>query len=371
MSTLVQNIAKGKRKALIKSYEENKERVFFIAEKMDKANANKTTIWAFKNAWNDIKSTSKIKNDDFTALVVQKLANYLQRNSAKANKRDILNKCEQLNLEFSINNEQITVPTQIDQNIYDTIENISAPVENQDKTTRIALISVLSVVILSVSLMFILFSSNNKTEDSNLIGNDDVLSQNNNSEPATSAISAKLDPALTYYADIDIKDYGKITVKLDQDAAPITVANFVGLAQSGFYDNLTFHRIMEDFMMQGGDPNGNGSGGSKDNIYGEFKANGYENKLSHTRGAISMARSEAYNSASSQFFIVHEDSLFLDGKYAAFGYVTEGMDIVDTICESAKPTDDNGTIPSGSQPVINSIKIRTEQINNDSSEIES
>ena len=170
----------------------------------------------------------------------------------------------------------------------------------------------------------------------------------------------KLDEKLTYYADIDIADYGKITVKLDQASAPISAANFVALAKDGFYDGLTFHRIIEDFMMQGGDPEGNGTGGSENNIVGEFTANGYNNNLSHTRGAISMARSSSYNSASSQFFIVHEDSTHLDGQYAVFGYVTDGLDVVDMVCEKAKPTDDNGTIPAKEQPVITSVSIRTE-----------
>ena len=168
-----------------------------------------------------------------------------------------------------------------------------------------------------------------------------------------------LDESLTYYADIDIADYGKITVKLDQKSAPISAANFVALAKDGFYDGLTFHRIIEGFMMQGGDPEGNGTGGSNQNIVGEFTANGYENDLSHTRGAISMARSPPYNSASSQFFIVHEDSPHLDGQYAVFGYVTEGIEIVDKVCEDSEPTDNNGTIKAEEQPVITSITIRT------------
>ena len=164
----------------------------------------------------------------------------------------------------------------------------------------------------------------------------------------------------TYYADITVKDYGTITVALDGNAAPITVENFVELAKSGFYDGLTFHRIIEGFMMQGGDPSGNGTGGSGKSIIGEFAANGVDNDLSHTRGAISMARrGNDMNSATSQFFIVHEDSTFsLDGQYACFGYVTEGMDVVDAICEDAKPIDNNGTIVDVEQPVIESIVIR-------------
>ena len=168
-----------------------------------------------------------------------------------------------------------------------------------------------------------------------------------------------LDTEATYYADIDIADYGVITIQLDQAVAPVTCANFVELAENGFYDGLTFHRIIAGFMMQGGDPAGNGTGGSDNNIVGEFKSNGYENTLSHKRGVVSMARSQAPDSASSQFFICHEDSDFLDGEYAAFGVVTEGLEVVDAVCEAAEPTDNNGTIPSDAQPVINSITIRT------------
>lgn len=163
----------------------------------------------------------------------------------------------------------------------------------------------------------------------------------------------------TYYADIVIEDYGTVTVRLDTEAAPITCENFISLAESGFYNGLTFHRIMEGFMMQGGDPEGDGSGGSGKEIKGEFSANGWDNPLSHTAGTISMARADPYDSASSQFFIVHKDSTFLDGKYAAFGYVTDGMEVVDAVCTAAKPIDDNGTIPADAQPVITSVTIRT------------
>lgn len=170
----------------------------------------------------------------------------------------------------------------------------------------------------------------------------------------------ELDAEATYFADIEIEGFGTVTVKLDQKAAPVTCANFVELAENGFYDGLTFHRIIEGFMMQGGDPAGNGTGGSENNIIGEFASNGHDNSLSHERGVISMARSGDPNSASSQFFICHENSDFLDGDYAAFGIVTSGIDVVDAVCNSAEPTDDNGTIPAESQPVIKSIKIRTE-----------
>ena len=200
-------------------------------------------------------------------------------------------------------------------------------------------------------------------------GNEDATDTETTYESSTdvydteedSTDSDVFDTSLTYYADITIEDYGTITVLLDQEAAPVTVENFVTLADSGFYDGLTFHRIIEGFMMQGGDPNGDGTGGSDETIVGEFTDNGYDNDLSHTRGAISMARSSEYDSASSQFFIVHEDSSSsLDGQYAVFGYVTEGMEIVDAVCETAEPTDSNGSIASDEQPIITSITIRTE-----------
>ncbi len=175
--------------------------------------------------------------------------------------------------------------------------------------------------------------------------------------PADASASAA-EPIGKYTAVIDIADYGAITLELDGDSAPLTVANFVKLAKDGFYDGLTFHRIMDGFMMQGGDPNGNGTGGSDETNPGEFSANGYDNPISHTRGTISMARASDPNSASSQFFICQADSTFLDGNYAAFGHVTEGMDVVDAICADAQPTDDNGTIPPEAQPIINSITIQ-------------
>lgn len=160
-----------------------------------------------------------------------------------------------------------------------------------------------------------------------------------------------------HHVEIVIRDYGTIAVELDADAAPITVANFLKLAKSGFYDGLTFHRIINGFMMQGGDPEGTGMGGSSEKIKGEFSANGVKNDLSHTRGAISMARSQAMDSASSQFFIVHQDSTFLDGQYACFGYVTDGMDVVDAICETVPVVDNNGTVQDGHQPVMETIRV--------------
>lgn len=159
-----------------------------------------------------------------------------------------------------------------------------------------------------------------------------------------------------HHAVIDVKDYGTIELELDADTAPITVTNFVELAKDGFYDGLTFHRNIEDFMIQDGDPNGNGTGGSKHTIKGEFSANGVENNIKHERGVISMARSQDYNSASSQFFIMYEKASHLDGQYAAFGKVTKGLDVLDKL-EKVKAIDNNGLVEASQQPVINSIKI--------------
>ena len=160
-----------------------------------------------------------------------------------------------------------------------------------------------------------------------------------------------------YNAEITVKDYGTIKLALDAETAPITVENFVKLANSGFYDGLTFHRIIDGFMIQGGDPNGNVTGGSEQTIKGEFSSNGVENNISHTKGVISMARSQDKDSTSSQFFIMVDDSPFLDGDYATFGHVTESQEIVDKIAKDATPIDDNWTIEKEQQPVIEGIKI--------------
>ena len=158
-----------------------------------------------------------------------------------------------------------------------------------------------------------------------------------------------------HYVQIDVQDFGAITAELDADIAPITVTNFMKLAEEGFYDGLTFHRIISGFMIQGGDPNGNGTGGSDRKIKGEFAANGVMNSLDHTRGVLSMARSSSPNSASSQFFIMHQDAPHLNGQYAAFGRVISGMEVVDAICSRTPVTDSNGVVQKASQPVITGI----------------
>ena len=162
-----------------------------------------------------------------------------------------------------------------------------------------------------------------------------------------------------HHVQIVIRDYGTVSLELDATAAPITVQNFLDLAGSGFYDGLTFHRIMDGFMIQGGDPLGNGTGGSGRNITGEFALNGWNNPISHKAGVISMARANPYDSASSQFFICVADSEFLDGQYAAFGWVAdeESLAIVQQIAKDARPVDNNGTIPAAQQPVIESVTV--------------
>lgn len=178
-------------------------------------------------------------------------------------------------------------------------------------------------------------------------------------EETTDASSEEDTELLTglHHVTIDVKDYGTISLELDADTAPISVTNFINLAKDGFYDGLTFHRIISGFMIQGGDPKGNGTGGSDQTIKGEFSENGVENDISHVRGTIFMARANDPDSASSQFFIVHEDSTFLDGQYAAFGHVTDGMDVVDAICENTPVQDNNGTVKADDQPVITSVTV--------------
>ena len=160
-----------------------------------------------------------------------------------------------------------------------------------------------------------------------------------------------------HHVELEVQNYGTITMELDASAAPKTVENFLKLAESGFYDGLTFHRIIDGFMIQGGDPRGDGTGVSDETVVGEFAENGVENPISHVRGTVSMARSSDKNSASSQFFIVQTDSTYLDGQYAAFGHVTDGMDIVDAICKNTRTTDRNGTVAPENQPVITAVRV--------------
>jgi peptidyl-prolyl cis-trans isomerase B (cyclophilin B) len=207
---------------------------------------------------------------------------------------------------------------------------------------------------LLLAMMVLFGGCGTKKEDTENTGSTDTAANTENTQENDSA-----DELLsgTHHVEINVKDYGTIKVELDADTAPITVTNFVKLAKEGFYDGLTFHRIISGFMIQGGDPNGDGTGGADETIKGEFSQNGVENPISHKRGVISMARAQDMDSASSQFFIMHQDSTQLDGAYAAFGEVTEGMEIVDAVCEDTPVQDGNGTVLAADQPVIESIKV--------------
>lgn len=190
----------------------------------------------------------------------------------------------------------------------------------------------------------------------------DAADENNGavtSEDATSEVDPDDSYATgTHHAVIEVEGYGTIEVTLNANVAPITVSNFCHLAEEGFYDGLTFHRVVPGFMIQGGDPEGNGTGGSDETIKGEFSENGVDNNIPHVRGTISMARSSDYDSASSQFFIMQETTPSLDGQYAAFGTVTSGMDVVDAICEKVPVADESsGLVAEEDQPVISSITI--------------
>ena len=215
----------------------------------------------------------------------------------------------------------------------------------------------ITVVILIVAIILIIASNNKgKKEETtttaleNVQVKEKVEEKENSKEEVTNMYNTGL-----HHATIVIKDFGTIKLELDADTAPITVENFAKLVNEGFYDGLTFHRIIDGFMIQGGDPAGTGYGGSSKTIKGEFKANGVDNNISHVRGVISMARSQNYNSASSQFFIVQSDSTFLDNEYAGFGKVLEGMEVVDKICEVTPVVDNNGTVIKANQPIIEKI----------------
>ena len=328
---------RGNKGALIALYDANKDKAYYIAYGLlqDKAAAGNAVEWAFQDV---ISLLEGVEGEAAFAALIEKrvVKNCRKKMEAKGNQRKFPSydeaRAAQLSAEFS--DQAVSFPDGVDRAI---LNSIAIGVKAQKASEKLIpgwVFGVAAVAIAVVAaLVIVLFGGQKSAAPSS-----DVTSQ-------------------TYTAAIEIEDYGTITLELDGETAPNTVENFVGLAKSGFYDGLTFHRIMEDFMMQGGDPDGNGTGGSEKKIVGEFAANGYENNISHKRGVISMARSgNSYDSASSQFFIVHKDSTFLDGKYAAFGHVTSGMEIVDAICEKFGPED--GVVPADEQPIIKTITIK-------------
>lgn len=209
---------------------------------------------------------------------------------------------------------------------------------------------VLAVVLLAMLVFTGCGQKNNETTQSD----DSNTAADVQTEQKTTVYTVPGEDEITATAEITMEDGGVITVGLCRDYAPETVDNFVNLAKNGFYDGLTFHRVISGFMIQGGDPLGNGTGGSDNDIKGEFASNGFEqNTITHARGVISMARSNDPDSASSQFFIMHQDNNYLDGQYAAFGFVTSGIEEVDKIAETETDENDMPTVPV----VIKSIKI--------------
>lgn len=177
-----------------------------------------------------------------------------------------------------------------------------------------------------------------------------LTSCNKNNEESAEGNSPASEPVTVI---MEVKDHGKMTIELYPDVAPATVENFLGYVKDGFYNGLTFHRIYKGFMIQGGDPDGTGSGGNDlTPIKGEFTANGFENNLKHTKGVISMARTNDMNSATSQFFICHDTAAHLDGQYAAFGKVVEGLDTLDSIANVEVKTNMFGEPSQPVNPVI-------------------
>ncbi len=208
------------------------------------------------------------------------------------------------------------------------------------KNKKILILTIVIAISCIVALITLnIFKNNNKSENNENKNNDEIFSR-------------------VEKVNIEIENYGTISLDLYPNVAPLTVKNFISLVKEGFYDGLTFHRIIDGFMMQGGAPSGTGSSGNDRKINGEFEANGFKNPLKHERGVISMARrGNDYNSASSQFFIVQTTYPSLDGLYASFGKVTSGIEIVDKICKETKVEDRNGTVLKENQPRISRIYV--------------
>lgn len=257
------------------------------------------------------------------------------------------------------------IPEALDRQVLASIETLVSPLAEQAKRRKVSIAVFCAVV--AIGLLAVILRSAKpvpkKDTDSaktTTVANEDETNLTETEEtldPNAPHTPSPLDTDLTYYADIEIQGYGTIVIWLDQEAAPITCANFVELAEMGYYDLLTIHSIADGSMIQGGDPTIGGTITANRHIVGEFSENGYHNPLSHTAGAISMVRSDDYNSASSAFSILRTDRTDMDGQYAVFGYVIEGMDVLEKICTSVA-ADDTGYIKEENQPVIDSLYIR-------------
>lgn len=423
MTKTVKMAFHGEHEAMKTLYEANKQKVFYIAKELlsDEQEAETAVEYVWEHIWTDTLGDEIPDEDAFSVAVVKLLAGYCKKKTEKTNptafklktnettemtllKKYVfvlhqvgkmsqmqlaaLFKLEAYTIQKIIDEaenheafvtsllagaEDCTIPEKTEQAIKRFLAERGKKTAQADKkkdSIRAALVLAVGVIV----LVCVVFGGTIKTaifgeEQKQETVAESVVKETTVQKETTPAIDFaaevaalenKLDENLIYYADIQIEEFGTVTVELDQLAAPITAANFVELAESGFYDGLTFHRILGNYLMQGGDPNADGTGGSDNPIRGEFAENGYENPLSHTRGAISMARrSNDYDSASSQFFIVQQDYPLWNGSYAVFGYVTEGMDVVDEICNNVKPMDGTGLVDSDSQPVIETITIRT------------
>lgn len=241
----------------------------------------------------------------------------------------------------------------------------------KQKRTELIVIGVIAAaLVLAIVLVVVFVGSGTKTQNTNYTSGEASHQHDESCDHGTETVApttpsvtrdnggdgATLETAkATHYVTIEIENYGTLKGELYGNTAPISVNNFVNLAQSGFYEGLTFHRIIEGFMMQGGAPKAGSP--SVEPIQGEFASNGIENNLLHEPGVLSMARTGVMDSATSQFFIMHKTSPHLDGDYAAFGRITEGLDIVDKICTEAEPVDGNGGIAAENQPVIQSVTV--------------
>ena len=447
MPTLLQQAARGQRKAMTLLYDTHKQAVYHTACRLlgHHSFAPEATAYAFKNGWACIAAEAIEDEAQFRQMLLRKTADYAKRHILKTDSRafrlprnrnfllppdtppltdahcveeavlealppmqrfilvlhavsgletsavaelcntdartvemaleaipaNVARLTRALSADYdgivaNLRQQEEMVPLTIDTRVAEGIHRVAAPIEQRRRRRLTTLCTTVLAAVALVAGVVWLCTLENPYADTDTVATDaDTATDTDTTEDSDVITSPiiELDTTKLYYADIEIADYGTVTVQLEPDDAPITVANFVNLAQEGFYDGLTFHRIIEGMMMQGGDPNGDGTGDAGANIYGEFVYNGYANELSHTRGAISMARADDYDSGSCQFFIVQEDYTAWDGQYAVFGYVTEGMDVVDAVCQAAEPTDSNGTIPADQQPVITSVTIRTESEN--------